>query len=118
MNAETLAHEWLKAFNAKNLDALLALYADDCEHTSPKIRALHPQTGGKLKGKAALRAWWDDAFKRLPGLTYEATFVTVDAKAAVLEYVRHVPDEPPMFVAEVFELGAKGLISRSRVYHG
>ncbi len=115
--AEALAHEWLKAFNAKNLDALLALYAEDCEHTSPKIRALHPDTGGKLKGKAALRAWWDDAFKRLPGLRYEATFVTADAKAAVLEYVRHAPGEPPMFVAEVFEL-REGLIARSRVYHG
>ena len=116
--SEALARRWLEAFNRYDLEGLLALYSDACEHTSPKIRALHPETGGKLKGKVALRAWWADAFKRLPGLRYEATFVTAGAKAAVLEYVRHAPNEPPMFVAEVFELDASGLIARSRVYHG
>ena len=113
-----LARAWLSAFNQKNLDALLALYADDCRHTSPKIRALHPETGGQLRGKAALRTWWEDAFKRLPGLTYEETLVTAGEKSVVLEYVRHAPNEPPMFVAEVFETDAAGKIAASRVYHG
>lgn len=114
---EALAKKWLEAFNAKNLDALLALYADDCRHTSPKIRALHPKTGGQLLGKAALRAWWEDAFKRLPGLAYEQTALTANDARAVLEYVRHAPNEPPMYVAEVFE-AAGGRIVASRVYHG
>ncbi|MBL8951148.1 MAG: nuclear transport factor 2 family protein [Myxococcaceae bacterium] len=117
MNAD-LARAWLQAFNQKNLDALLALYADDCRHTSPKIRALHPETGGQLRGKAALRAWWEDAFKRLPGLTYEETAVTAGERSVVLEYVRHVPNEAPMYVAEVFETDAAGKIAASRVYHG
>lgn len=113
-----LARAWLQAFNAKDLDALLALYADDCRHTSPKIRALHPQTGGQLVGKAKLRAWWEDAFQRLPGLTYEATCVTAGEKSVVLEYVRRAPNEPPMFVAEVYETDTAGRIVASRVYHG
>jgi hypothetical protein len=114
---ELIAEQWLKAFNAQDLDALLALYADDCRHTSPKIRTLHPQTGGQLIGKTALREWWADAFKRLPGLTYEKTALTADAKSAVLEYVRHAPNEPPTYVAEVFET-RDGRIVSSRVYHG
>jgi hypothetical protein len=113
-----LARAWLKAFNAKDLDALLALYADDCRHTSPKIRALHPETQGQLVGKAALRAWWEDAFRRLPGLTYEETCLTAAEKSVVLEYVRRVPGEPPLFVAEVYETNAAGRIVASRVYHG
>ncbi len=113
-----LARAWLKAFNAKDLDALLALYAEDCRHTSPKIRTLHPATGGQLQGKAALRGWWADAFKRLPGLTYEETHVTAGPKSVVLEYVRRAPNEPPMYVAEVFETDAAGRIAASRVYHG
>lgn len=114
---ELIAEQWLTAFNAKDLDALLALYGDDCRHTSPKIRTLHPETGGQLVGKAALRAWWADAFERLPGLRYEKTVCTANGHTAVLEYVRHAPNEPPMYVAEVFET-REGLIRASRVYHG
>lgn len=117
MTTAEIARAWLRAFNAKDLDALLKLYAEDCRHTSPKIRTLHPQTGGQLVGKAALRTWWADAFQRLPGLTYEETLVTASEKSVFLEYVRRVPNEPEMFVAEVFEV-RDGLIVASRVYHG
>lgn len=114
---ETLARAWLAAFNAHDVTALVALYADDCTHTSPKLRALHPETGGRLVGKAALTAWWTDALLRLPGLRYEATFITANAERVVLEYLRHVPNEPVLPVAEVFEVTA-GRIANSRVYHG
>ena len=117
MSTELIARDWLTAFNAKDLDALLALYADDCRHTSPKIRTLHPETGGQLVGKEKLRAWWADAFKRLPGLTYEQTALTANERCAVLEYVRHAPNEPPMYVAEAFDCAAGRIVS-SRVYHG
>ena len=112
-----LASRWLKVFNDRDLEGLLALYADDCEHSSPKIRVVHPETGGRLLGKAALRAWWEDAFRRLPRLHYALTAVTADAERAVLEYVRNVPGEPPLHVAEAFDV-ANGRIVRSRVYHG
>lgn len=112
-----IAQAWLDAFNAYDLERLLALYADDCTHTSPKIRTLHPETGGKLVGKAALRTWWADAFKRLPGLRYEKTAVTADEAQVFLEYLRHAPNEAPMPVAEVFAVRG-GKIVASRVYHG
>ena len=112
-----LARRWLDAFNARDLDGLLSLYADDCEHTSPKIRLRHPATGGKISGHAALRAWWKDAFDRLPSLRYEFVSLTADEHAALLEYLRHVDGEPPMPIAEVFEV-RDGRIARSRVYHG
>jgi len=111
------AERWLACFEARDLDGLLALYADDATHTSPKIRARHPDTGGKLHGKAALRAWWADAFERLPGMRYLPTSITADGDRALLEYTRHVPGEPDLPVAEVFELEG-GLIVASRVFHG
>lgn len=112
-----IARRWLAAFNAHDLDALLALYAEDARHTSPKIRALHPETGGELRGKAALRAWWEDSLRRLPTLRYDAFAITADADRAVMEYVRHLEGAPPMPVSETLEL-AQGRIVRSRVYHG
>jgi ketosteroid isomerase-like protein len=114
---ESLAHAWLAAFNAEDVDALVALYAEDATHTSPKLRALHPESGGCIRGRAALAEWWRDAFRRLPGLRYEARTVTADAQRAILEYVRHAPGEAPMPVAETFEIRG-GVIVASRVYHG
>ena len=117
MTPAQLAKKWLEVFNARDLEALLELYEGDCEHTSPKIRVRHPDTGGKISGKSALRAWWKDAFDRLPSLRYDFVSLTADEKTALLEYLRHVDGEPPMPIAEVFEVRG-GRIARSRVYHG
>jgi hypothetical protein len=114
---QAIARAWLDAFNAYDVDRLVSLYADDCTHTSPKLRTLHPETGGKLVGKEALRGWWTDAIKRLPGLRYEVSLITANEQRVFVEYVRHAPDGPPMPIAEVFEIKL-GKISQSRVYHG
>ncbi len=112
-----IGRAWLAAFNAYDVDALVALYADDATHTSPKIRALHPDTGGKLVGKAALAAWWRDANRRLPNLRYEPTAIVADGERVIIEYQRHAPNEPPLPVAEAFDV-RDGKIVASRVYHG
>lgn len=112
-----IGRAWVRAFNAHDVSALVALYADDATHTSPKIRALHPDTGGELRGKAAIAAWWRDAIERLPSLRYEATSFTADEHRVFVEYVRKVDGEPDLPVAEVFEVIA-GKVVASRVYHG
>ncbi len=114
---EEIAHAWLSAFNRYDVDALVALYAEDATHTSPKIRALHPDTGGKLRGHASLSAWWKDANRRLPNLRYELTALTANADRVFIEYLRHAPSEAAMPVAEVFDV-RDGKIIASRVYHG
>ena len=112
-----IARRWLDCFARRDLDSLLALYTDDATHTSPKIRARHPETGGRLRGKAAMRAWWQDSFDRLPSMRYEPTALTADARRVVMEYVRHVDGEPDMPIAEVLEVEG-GRIVKSRVFHG
>jgi ketosteroid isomerase-like protein len=112
-----LARRWLACFERADLDGLLALYAEDAVHTSPKIRARGAGEGGALRGRPALRAWWADAFARLPGLRYEETSLTSDGTRVFMEYLRHAPAEPDLPVAEVLEVRG-GLIVASRVYHG
>ena len=51
-----LAHAWLDAFNARDLERLLALYDEDAVHTSPKLHAQKPETNGEIRDKATLRA--------------------------------------------------------------
>jgi ADP-ribose pyrophosphatase YjhB (NUDIX family) len=112
-----LARAWIAAFNARDLEALLALYADDAVHHSPKLRARRPESGGNVRGKEALRAWWADSFDRLPGLHYEKRRVTASGDLLFLEYDRSLPGEATLAVAELFVVRA-GLIAESRVYHG
>jgi ketosteroid isomerase-like protein len=112
-----IAESWLACFERRDLDGLLALYADDATHTSPKIRVRHPETGGVLRGKAAMRAWWQDSFERLPSMKYVPTSLTADNDRVYMEYVREVAGEAPYPVAEVLDV-RDGLIVASRVFHG
>lgn len=114
---ENIAIQWFEAFNTKQLDKLLDLYADDAEHFSPKLKIRKPETGGLVKGRAALHEWWQDAFDRLPTLYYRVTTLTANEERVFMEYVRKVQGEEDMLVAEVLEV-KDGKIVFSRVYHG
>jgi 8-oxo-dGTP pyrophosphatase MutT (NUDIX family) len=113
-----LARAWLDRFNARDLDGLLALYADDAVHVSPKLRERQPETQGVISGKAALSTWWQGSFDRLPQLRYEERRIAADGDSVFLEYLRKVPGEPDLVVAELYVVDAGGKISRSHVFHG
>jgi ketosteroid isomerase-like protein len=116
-NPLQIAKTWLKAFNSHQLEELLALYHDDAVHFSPKLKIRHPKTGGLIQGKPALREWWKDAFERLPQLQYIEKTITADHNKVFMEYIRIVPGEAEMLVAEILEI-KNGVIVASRVYHG
>lgn len=117
MLQEEIALKWFAAFNSHNLEDLLALYHDQAEHFSPKLKIRRPETKGLVTGKAALRDWWQDAFERLPELHYKVTSLTANNDRVFMEYIRQVPGEEDMLVAEVLEI-KEGKIVASRVYHG
>lgn len=114
---ESIAQKWFEAFNQKNLENLLALYDDNAQHFSPKLKIRQPETNGLIIGKNAMRVWWQDAFDRLPSLHYKVTTLTANNDRVFMEYVRQVDGENDMLVAEVLEI-KEGKIIASRVYHG
>lgn len=116
-NNELIAQKWFDAFNEHDAEKVLALYHDNAEHYSPKLKIRQPETNGYIKGKAALRAWWKDAFDRLPSLHFRPTQLTANGERVFMEYFRSADGEPDMNVAEVLEI-KDGLIVASRVYHG
>jgi limonene-1,2-epoxide hydrolase len=112
-----IATKWFAAFNEHNLEDLLSLYNDNAQHFSPKLKIRQPETKGFIKGKTALRAWWKDAFERIPTLKYEVIKLTADDEQVFMEYTRFVDGEEPLSVGEVLEI-ENGKIVASRVYHG
>ena len=117
MSPTDIADRWFAAFNTHDLESLLALYADDAEHFSPKLKERRPGTEGWIRGKDALRTWWRDAFERLPSLRYSVWNLLADEASVFMEYVRHVDGEADLRVGEVLEI-RDGKIIASRVYHG
>ena len=117
MDLLQLARKWLACFDTHDLDTLVGLYAENARHTSPKLRVSRPETAGHIEGRAALREWWADAFRRLPQLRYVERTLTSDGERVWMEYDRRVPGEPDLPVAEVLVVH-DGLIVESRVYHG
>ena len=114
---ETIALQWFAAFNEHNLENLLALYDDNAKHYSPKLKIRIPETNGFITGKPALRQWWQEAFSRLPELHYEVENLTANDKRVFMEYIRQVPGEKDLMVAEVLEIRDDKIVS-SKVYHG
>jgi ketosteroid isomerase-like protein len=116
-NLQSIAYRWFDAFNTKQLEKLLALYDDEAQHFSPKLKIRQPETEGLIIGKEAMRVWWQDAFDRLPSLNYKVTSLTANTDRVFMEYIRQVDGEEDMLVAEVLEV-RDGKIIASRVYHG
>ncbi len=111
-----IALDWFDAFNQHDLERLLALYDEEAEHYSPKLKVRNPLTNGLIKGKQALRDWWQDSFNRLPTLHYKVLHLIAHDNRVFMEYIRQVDGEEDLRVGETLEV-KDGLIIGSRVYH-
>ena len=65
-----------EAWNAHDLEAVLALFAEDVAFTSPLAKSLAGHSDGIVRGKAALRAYWSAGLAKLPNLRFEVTSVS------------------------------------------
>lgn len=77
---------WLQAWNAHDLDALLAHFADDVVFTSPVAAQVVPSSGGVLRGKAALREYWSEGLRRIPDLRFEVVGAYFGVSTLVIHY--------------------------------
>ncbi|MEZ4366188.1 MAG: nuclear transport factor 2 family protein [Kofleriaceae bacterium] len=107
--ALAFAHEWIRAWNAHDLERILAHYAEAIEFTSPRAAELVPGSGGVIRGKAALRAYWALGLARSPDLHFvlEDVFATVDGASLLYRNQRG------QRVAETCGWDADGKVVRS-----
>jgi hypothetical protein len=69
------ADEWVRAWNAHDIEAVLAHFRDDVVFTSPVAARVVPASGGVVRGKEALRDYWATALDQLPRLRFEVVAV-------------------------------------------
>lgn len=86
MNAKHFAEEWIQTWNSHDLDQILAHYSDDFEITTPMIKTVMGIESGTLKGKAAIREYWQTALNKIPDLRFELKEVTESVGSIALYY--------------------------------
>jgi len=115
---ERIYRAWDDALGKRDLEASLALYADDASIESPLVQHLMKRRDGVVQGKDALREFITRVFATNPSLRkrFKQGFFT-DGRVLTWEYPRQSPDGEQMDLVEVMEI-EDGHIKRHRVYWG
>ena len=83
------ADEWVKAWNRRDVDAVLAHFHDDVVFTSPVAAQVMPDSDGVVRGKAALREYWRAALKAMPFHRFELVGIYQGQSVLVINYRNH-----------------------------
>ncbi len=84
--AQRFADAWLAAWNAHDVESVLALFSDEVVFTSPVAARLIEGSGGAIRGKAALRDYWRRGIEHYPDLHFELVGVYAGVETIVLNY--------------------------------
>jgi hypothetical protein len=87
--ARRFASEWLDAWNAHDLEAILGHFSDDVTFTSPLAARIVEGSDGVVRGKAALRAYWSEGLRRSPDLHFEIEGLYLGVNTIVIHYRNH-----------------------------
>ncbi|WP_123026943.1 nuclear transport factor 2 family protein [Mycolicibacterium stellerae] len=85
----TFAEEWVRAWNAHDVEAVLAHFHDDIEFTSPVAARVLPDSKGVVRGKDALRHYWTTALTMLSDLHFDVIGVYQGESTLVINYRNH-----------------------------
>ena len=108
-----LGREWIAAWNSRDLERVLKLYAEDAEMTSDKIQALDFDSTGTLEGKAKIRIYWTKALTLLPDLHFTLIDLFISPDSMVVFYA----NERGAKICEYLRLDAAGKIVQGSANH-
>ena len=113
-DTKAFADRWYAAWNAHDLDAIMACYEPTIRHSSPFIKRYNGTDDTFLDGIAAVRDYFGRALERNLTLRFDPLHITTGLESVILVYRRMTGD----LAAEVFFLSPRGLIERSVSHYG
>lgn len=79
---------WVAAWNSRDLKAVLGMYCDDVEFSSPKVKAVFPDRKvSAVAGKEELERYWSAALKKYEKLHFEPVSLVVSKNRCFFEYI-------------------------------
>ena len=112
--AERFAAEWIEAWNAHDLDAILAHYADDIVFHSPRIALVMGEKIDAVAGKPALANYWGKALASAKDLHFTFDRLYIGSDSLTIAYRNHRGQN----AAETFVFDDAGLAKKSIATYG
>ena len=106
--AHELAEDWIAAWNSHDLDAIMSHYIEDVVLISPVAARLLGDANGTVKGKSALRAYFQKGLEFYPQLRFDLMDVMWGLSSLVLYYTNQKGTKS----GEFMEVNAAGKITR------
>src|SRR5690348_2227048 len=113
-DAYRLAQDWIQAWNAHDLDAIMSHYDEDVVLVSPVAAKLLGDPLGTVKGTAALRAYFQKGLEFYPHLKFDLVDVMWGISSLVLYYTNQNSTKS----GEFMEIGEDGKIVRVVANYG
>ena len=111
-DAPAFAREWIAAWNARDLERVLGIMAEDVVFLSPYAERV---TGsGRVEGLDSLRRYWRTGLAANPDLSFSFDAVLAGHGALTILYRNHRGQQ----VAETVEFDAQGKVARSVACYG
>ena len=107
--AERFARDWVAAWNDRDIEAILAHYADDVVFHSPGIALVTGRDVASVTGKTELQAYWAAALARAPKLYFALEQVFIGSDTVTLLYNNHRDQS----VTETFIFADNGKVVRA-----
>ena len=101
------ADDWIRAWNSHDLEAIMSHYAPEVVLTSPTAAKLLGDSSGTIKGKQAVRSYFERGLQAFPNLTFELLDVMWGISSVVLYYLNQKGTK----TAEFMELDANQKVS-------
>ena len=110
---------WINAWNNKDLETVLSMFADNIEFYSPKIRVITPEFNSeKVNNKKDLKHYWSTALQKLTSLHFTPKDYFIKGKTCVLEYIVTFDGKSKFLSIEKSEFNKDNLIYKASPFYG
>ncbi len=113
VDARAHADAWLAAWAARDLDAIMACYADDVEFTASTVARRWGRPDGRLHGKAELRRHFERGLELAPDLAFTEDALLTSPGGFALLYRRENGNR----VLDVVQLDPQGRAVRVQAFY-
>ncbi len=117
IEAQRFAEDWIRNFSRKDVEAVLAWFAEDVEFTSPKAVGILGRA--TLRSRQELGQYWGMAVKAIETIRFTLDYMVNDeaARRLTIVYVSEI-DGKRARAAELFEFDEAGRVVRGEAMYG
>ncbi len=115
--ATAFAERWIRNWNDRDLEAILAHYADAVRFRSPRAATLLGTP--TIDGKGALASYWRAGLERIASLHFALDHIVWDGERAelLIVYVADINNRP-MRASETFRFDPTGRVVEGEAMYG